>query len=85
MIFIECLQNDTNYRFIISDILERGWLSLAKSPCMNCPDRCYKCHSSCEKYKTYTDKIQELNKKRRADDFNDYYCEKYRRIEKRRK
>ncbi|MGN1218403.1 MAG: hypothetical protein ACI4TD_10585 [Phocaeicola sp.] len=52
---------------------------------MNCPDRCYKCHSSCEKYKTYSDKIQEINQKRRAEDYNDYYCEKYRRIEKHRK
>jgi len=24
------------------------------APCYNCPDRHYKCHSSCEKYAEYT-------------------------------
>lgn len=32
------------------------------SPCLNCPDRHFKCHSECEKYKKFREKIDKARK-----------------------
>lgn len=33
------------------------------SPCRNCTERSYNCHSSCERYRQYKDKLEETRAK----------------------
>ena len=35
-------------------------------PCRNCEDRKLGCHSSCEKYKAFKDRIESKNKNRQS-------------------
>lgn len=53
------------------------------SPCKDCSERCYKCHSTCKKYQEYSLKRQKFCEQKRADDLRAYYYEKYARIKKR--
>ena len=32
-------------------------INTTKSPCMNCTDRTYKCHSSCDKYNDWKESV----------------------------
>ena len=34
----------------------------ADAPCLNCPDRCAGCHSTCEKYLAFREARMQLNK-----------------------
>ena len=56
-----------------------------KSPCKDCCERCYKCHSNCERYLKFRAELDETNEQKRSEDFNNYYYEKYRRIQRRHK
>ena len=37
------------------------------APCKNCGDRHYKCHSECESYKLYREKIKRVSELRQKD------------------
>jgi hypothetical protein len=46
------------------------------SPCKDCADRVLGCHSSCESYQAYTEKVKALRERRIADcDFIGYQKE----------
>ena len=47
------------------------------SPCKDCPDRYTTCHGSCDRYKGWKQRLDELNKARREYDRTHY--NKYRR------
>jgi hypothetical protein len=46
-------------------------------PCKDCPDRIPGCHGSCDRYKEWKQRLDELNKARREYDRTRY--NKYRR------
>lgn len=52
------------------------------SPCKDCPERCYNCHSTCGRYRKYSIKRKAISARTRSEDLRAYYCEKYARIGK---
>lgn len=56
---------------------------LETSPCKDCSERCYNCHSACGKYQKYSAKRKNILARTRSEDLRAYYCEKYARIGKR--
>lgn len=52
------------------------------SPCKDCCDRHFNCHSQCEKYLAFKDKVAELNRlirEKKAEDSAFYRLEKQRK------
>ena len=50
------------------------------SPCKDCPDRFVGCHSKCERYQTYSDKVKGIRERRERDnDFIGYQREQQRK------
>lgn len=59
-------------------------------PCLNCTDRKLGCHGSCERYKEFQEKNEEIKAKERAEKdiyagYRDYKEEKFKRLEGRKK
>lgn len=42
------------------------------TPCLNCKDRNMNCHSQCNKYKQYRDKLDKAKINKQDIEFNDY-------------
>lgn len=50
------------------------------SPCKDCPDRFVGCHSKCERYQAYSDKVKVVRERRERDnDFIGYQREQQRK------
>ena len=50
------------------------------SPCKDCPDRFVGCHSKCERYQAYSDKVKGIRERRERDnDFIGYQREQMRK------
>lgn len=43
-----------------------------KPPCKDCPDRIPGCHGSCDRYKKWKERLEEVNKARREYDRTRY-------------
>jgi hypothetical protein len=48
-------------------------MSNVHGPCLGCKERHMKCHSECEKYKAFKEKVEE-EKSKIADYKGKYYC-----------
>ena len=49
------------------------------SPCHACTDRSAECHSTCERYKEYSKRIEKIREEKRIiSEQSDYYAAKYR-------
>jgi len=52
---------------------------MSMCPCKNCEDRHKLCHSTCEKYRTYRERLDAIAKKRRLESQLSYQPHKSKR------